>query len=121
MIRIIRWLPLVFPVVLSSYASNEQGTGEPIINMVVTSSSTIVVSIESGDFQLIGSEALVSGYSDLALTARDQASGALLPEWGRVEVLLGCYQADVLLYQQTDGGSQEVLATTVATDYCIAP
>ncbi|GAB4181562.1 MAG: hypothetical protein Tsb002_01620 [Wenzhouxiangellaceae bacterium] len=99
-------------------AENEQGTGQPTINMALNGSNEAVIVINAESLQLFGASALTEGYGKVTLSALDQASGALQTQWGRAEILLGCYQADVVLYQQTSSGWEELIATVVAIDHC---
>lgn len=43
---------------------------------------------------------------------------SLVSDWGEADVVLDCYLASVMLYENTSSGSVLVLDETVTTDYC---
>ena len=48
----------------------------------------------------------------------DSEPHELVIDWGEADVILGCYEAAVILFEHTEVGNQLVLDETVATDYC---
>ena len=42
----------------------------------------------------------------------------LITDWGEADVILGCYEAAVILFEHTAAGNQLVLDEVVNTDYC---
>ncbi|GAB4181565.1 MAG: hypothetical protein Tsb002_01630 [Wenzhouxiangellaceae bacterium] len=118
MFRYLIALMIALSVVHSVTAENQEGTGQPTINMALSGGDEAVIVINAESQQLFGASTLTEGYGEVTLSALDQASGALQTQWGRAEILLGCYQADVVLYQQTSSGWEEIAATVVAIDHC---
>jgi len=110
-------LTLSWPLICQ--AENEEGSGNPTVQLVVTGSQRVVVQIQETDALLMGGADLPNGYGELVLDQYDSASGALIPDQGHAEVLLGCYQADVLLYRQEEGVWIESVAVTVDTQLCV--
>lgn len=86
-------------------ADNGEGTGQRIL-----------LSFKHAQQLIAGSGTLNQGYSQLNLDAFGAQSTQ--SNWGHAEVLLGCHQADVLVYQNVDGLVLEVFATQIAIDHC---
>ena len=105
---------------LAAHASHENGTGEPdtTINLAQSQDQRTVIQLDYQGVTLLGSTQLEQGYGEATLDAVD-ATG-LRTDWGRAEIVAGCDQADVIVYQLQDGLEVEVLATQVALDGCAA-
>ena len=108
------------------FTENQQGTGVNgtqagndinTINVTVTTDQRLILQAQGDNTRIIGSTEAQQNYGELIL---DQFSdgGQLTPDWGKAEVLLSCYVADVLLYQQQSDTWVQVAALQVATDYC---
>lgn len=111
------FITLLFLPVLQ--AENEQGTGNPTVQVLTAPDQRVMVQAQEGGYALIGSDWLSQGYGDLVVDAIDAATGELVPGWGRAEVLLGCGVANVLLYRQEQGQWVEVAAVQAPIAVCV--
>lgn len=110
---------IVFAAIpVTTFADNSEGTGrqQPTIQLNISADQRAILSLSDEQQLVVGSGTLHQGYSELSLDAfgtQDTQS-----DWGHAEVLLGCHQADVLVYQNIDGQAVEVFASQIATDSC---
>lgn len=100
-----------------AYGDTAGGTGEPRIQLHITSDQRAILSLSEGQTLAIGSANLQQGYAELPLDVFSATSSQT--DWGKAEVLFGCGVADVLVYQQRNGQWVEVLAEQLVTDTCI--
>lgn len=94
------------------------GTGLLRVQVTYASDQQVVVRMIDGRLTAIGRIKLDHGYGTGKMDAFVQPHGRVQAEWGRAEILTGCNQADVAIYQYAGGGEQLVVATTVQTDRC---
>lgn len=106
---------LVLPV--TGIASSSTGTGNPKIQLSVSDDQRVVLALNEQQQWLIGSADMQQGYAELPLDAF--SSDATQSNWGEAHILLGCGQADILVYQNQNGNRVEVAATQLAIDECV--
>lgn len=102
-----------------AFASNEQGTGTPESDgghhLIGDGMVTIALTLDGQ--HLLGAVDPDEILSVIEIKQVDHDSG-LLTDWGVAEVQLGCHEADLLLYQLNDGGSETVSTVRIPTLFC---
>lgn len=119
MIRVLACLLFLMPVLCSatpSTSEHEQGTGL-YIQVNIDNQSRIVLQIESGDLQAMGSAFGPRGFAEVTLDATYK--GQLIPNWGKAEISLECNQASVIVYQLVQQQYVERAASLIKTDFCM--
>ncbi|MCG8466014.1 MAG: hypothetical protein MI750_14360 [Xanthomonadales bacterium] len=99
----------------SLMAAGEQGTGFNI-HVAVSSDHRVILQAQDSHVLVVGSETTESDFTELTLDALSEQG--IIPEWGKAEVVLGCFQADVQLFQNIGDDWQEVAASQVPTSFC---
>lgn len=108
---------LFAPVAL---ASNEQGTGRSNLRIVIEDSQRVIIENQTSDGIIIGSTQAIQGYGEMMLD-QIHTDGRLSTSWGKAEVLLGCYSADIVIYQLVDESWQELSSIQMPTEVCLQP
>jgi len=101
------------------HSESSSGTGSPTVQLVVTENQRVLMQISEGEATIVGSATLQQGYGELILDAFESQQDQLQAGWGRAEILFGCYQADVAVYQNIQGEWQEHAVGTIAVDTCV--
>jgi len=99
----------------AAMAAGEQGTGFNI-HVAVSSEHRVILQAHDDQVLVVGSETTDSDFTEVTLDALSVQG--ITPEWGKAEVLLGCYQADVQVFQSVDNQWLAVAASQVSTTYC---
>lgn len=100
------------------FAENQDGTGNPRVAVAVDTGEQVVIQVQMSGYTLVSRVNIVAGYGNAPLDATGNGAYSLQPNWGRVEVLESCGWLDVVVYQNTSAGEQEVLVTSEYTGHC---
>ena len=103
---------------LLAMASNEQGTGVPESggNQRIIGGNQVILEMPFGQQKLLGVADTANEYSVINLIRFDVSSGSHV-QWGSAEVVLGCFEADVLLYPAANQNLEQT-AIRINTNYC---
>ena len=114
--KLVGLIGMLLPLI--AMASNEQGTGVPETggNQRIIGSNQVILEMPMGQQNLLGVVDAANEYSVINLIRFDASSGSHV-QWGSAEVVLGCFEADVLLYPAANQ-DLEPTAVRVSTDYC---
>lgn len=109
--------------VLDTTLNYENGTGTGLLTesmegaslkLSLSEDQRLILSVSESSRLIQGSAQLEQGYGQLVLDAFELEQEAIEANWGNAEILLGCYQADILIEQ----AEQTTVAGSFTTDYC---
>lgn len=100
--------------------NNDAGTGEaPDLEVVLSTPRQAVVMFTYDNLTVMGRVTLERGFGQGILDGYNTALNDLRPDWGQVEILVGFYSVDVIVYQNVDGEPQEVFVQSLALEDCL--